>query len=67
MTSILVWVLMYVDVQRNISYSPPVSRINDCQQMQEVYESLAKSAGSNLAFSRCLQVSVPAPVAIMQK
>lgn len=59
MSAILVWYLMYANVNNAIEISPPVATINDCQSLQANYENIMKFGGHTYTYSRCVQVSTP--------
>ena len=58
MNTILVWLLMTVSDgvynRGNVSYSPPLATLEDCQRIQ-------KNIPSNEVYTQCIQVYVKVP------
>lgn len=52
LTTVLVWVLISIDVKDGITYSPPVSTLQDCQRIQQTFERLSRHS------SGCVQINM---------
>ena len=54
--TILVWILVTINPNRIVSYSPPLATLETCQSLQK---NLPRDLNEYDTFSRCIQLRVP--------